>query len=121
MDESSRARLGTVCEYSLRRHAATMFALLVGAFLALQWPAAAQIKAVRRVLIFTDLGTFASPGIALMDQAVRAGLQDSPYQIEVYNENLDTTSFSDEASQGQFRDWLIRKYADRQPNVIIAI
>src|SRR5262245_39103389 len=121
MDESSRARRGTVCEYSLRRHAATMIVLLVGAFLALQSSATAQIKAVRRVLIFTDLGTLASPGIPLMDQAISAGLQESPYQIELYNETLDTSSDSDQASQGQFRDWLTRKYADRPPNVIIAI
>ena len=119
--KSSRARWGTACGYGLRRRAATMIVLLVGAFLALQSPATAQIKPVRRVLIFTDIGTLASPGIALMEQEIRAGLQESPYQIELYNENLETTLISDVASQLQFRDWLIRKYAEHQPNVIITV
>jgi len=79
------------------------------------------MKEVRRVLIFNDLSTLASPGIALMDQAIHARLQESPYQIELYNESLETTLFSDDVSQRQMREWYIRKYEHRQPDVIIAV
>jgi PAS domain S-box-containing protein len=76
---------------------------------------------VRRVLVFNDLGSISSPGFAAIDQAIFAGLQKSPYRIEFYNENLETTLFSDRDSQRNFRDWFARKYRDRKPDVIIAV
>jgi signal transduction histidine kinase/ABC-type uncharacterized transport system substrate-binding protein len=76
---------------------------------------------VRRVLVFNDLGSISSPGVAAIDQAIFVGLQKSPYQIEFYNENLETTLFSDRASQREFRNWYARKYRDRKPDVIIAV
>ena len=82
---------------------------------------AQQTKAVRRVLIFNDFSSISSPGTAALDQAIAAGLQSSKYQIELYNENLEATLFSDEASQRRIREWLIQKYADRKPDVIITV
>jgi PAS domain S-box-containing protein len=82
--------------------------------------AAAPIKEVRRVLVFNDLGSISSPGFAVTDRAIFAGLEKSPYQIEFYNENLETTLFSDTDSQREFREWYVRKYRDRKPDVIIA-
>jgi PAS domain S-box-containing protein len=81
---------------------------------------AADVKDVRRVLVFNDLGSISSPGFAVIDQAIFAGLEKSPYQIEFYSENLETTLFSDKDSQRQFREWYVRKYRDRKPDVIIA-
>jgi PAS domain S-box-containing protein len=81
----------------------------------------AQAKEVRRVLIFNDFSPLASPGVALLDQAVVTGLQKSPYQIELYSENLESTLFPDPASQREFREWYIRKYSDRKPDVIITV
>ena len=81
---------------------------------------ASDVKEVRRVLVFNDLGSISSPGFALMDQAIFAGLEKSPYQIELYNENLETTLFSDKDSQRRIREWYVRKYRDRKPDVIIA-
>jgi signal transduction histidine kinase len=78
-------------------------------------------KPVRRVLIFNDFGSISSPGIALLDQAIVNGLENSPYQIELYSESLEATLFSDEASQQKFREWHIRKYSDRKPDVIITV
>jgi signal transduction histidine kinase/ABC-type uncharacterized transport system substrate-binding protein len=78
-------------------------------------------RTVRRVLIFNDFGSISSPGIATLDQAIAAGLASSPYQIELYNENLEATLFPDEASQHQFREWYIRKYSERKPDVIITV
>src|SRR5215510_12369808 len=83
--------------------------------------AVAQAKEVRRVLIFNDFSPIASPGIALLDQAVVTGLEKSPYQIELYSENLEATLFPDEASQREFREWYIRKYRDRKPDLIMTV
>jgi PAS domain S-box-containing protein len=86
-----------------------------------QLPSAAQVKPVRRVLVFNDFGSVSSPGIAEMDREVFDGLQKSPYQVEFYNENLEVTLFSDEASQRQVREWYISRYSDRRPDVIITV
>jgi PAS domain S-box-containing protein len=79
------------------------------------------MKNVRRVLILNVMGPLSSPGVALMDEAIVAGLQESPYQIELYSEDLEATLFPGEAVQRQFREWYIRKYRDRKPDVIIAV
>src|SRR5262249_36786933 len=103
------------------QHTAIFIALLIAVFSLLQVSAIAQLKEVRRVLIFSDLGASASPAIAQMEQAVYAGLQESPYQIELYDESLDTTLFPDEASQRRVRDWYIHKYEERKPDLIITV
>ena len=79
------------------------------------------MKEVRRVLILNLMGPLSSPGVARMDEAIVAALEESPYQIELYSEDLEATLFPDEAAQRQFREWYIRKYRDRKPDVIIAI
>ena len=83
-------------------------------------PAAPHME-VKRVLVFNDLGSISSPGFAAVDRAILVGLQKSQYRIEFYNENLETTLFSDSASQREFRNWYARKYSDRKPDVIIAV
>src|SRR6266404_331268 len=86
----------------------------------LQPTAAAQVKETRRVLILNELGP-ASPAINLIDGEIRARLERSPYQIELYTESLETTLFPDPAIQKDFFDSYIHKYRDRKPNVIIAV
>src|SRR4051812_3854954 len=76
-------------------------------------------KEVRRVLIFNQLDPLSSPALSAIDQAIAAALAKSPYQIELYTENLESTLFDDEASQLEFRKWYIHKYRDRKPDVII--
>lgn len=78
-------------------------------------------KSVRRVLIFNDFNSISSPGIAILDQAIASGLAKSAYQVELYNETLESTLFSDDATQHRFRDWYIRKYSDRKPDLIITV
>jgi signal transduction histidine kinase/ABC-type uncharacterized transport system substrate-binding protein len=99
----------------------TLVLVVVVAFLFLQSLLAQHDRIVRRVLVFNDFGSISSPGIAALDQAIAAGLASSPYQIEFYNENLEATLFPDEASQHRFREWYIRKYTDRKPDVIITV
>ena len=95
--------------------------LLFGVFLLLQSPAAAQVKQIRRVVILNDLGIISSPGYAELDQAIFAGLQRSPYQIELYQESLEVTLFPDEVSQRRIREGFLLKYSDLKPDVIIAV
>jgi signal transduction histidine kinase len=104
-----------------RRGPRKLLLSLVGVFLFFQSPARAQTREVRRVLILNVLGPLSSPGVAAVDQAIVTGLEQSEYQIELYSEDLEATLFPDEASQRQFREWYIRKYRDRRPDVIIAV
>jgi signal transduction histidine kinase len=76
-------------------------------------------KPIRRVLLFNDFGYMVSPGIMALDQAIVAALEQSPYQIELYTETLESTLFSDEASQRRIRAWIALKYSNRKPDVII--
>ncbi|MGA8230045.1 MAG: ABC transporter substrate binding protein, partial [Candidatus Acidiferrales bacterium] len=95
--------------------------VLLEVFLLFLSPAPAQVKEVRRVLILNVIGPLSSPGVARIDEAIVAGLEKSPYQIELYSEDLEATLFPAEASQRQFHEWYIRKYRGRQPDVIIAV
>jgi signal transduction histidine kinase/ABC-type uncharacterized transport system substrate-binding protein len=108
-----------ICPQQGARFATFLF--VVAGFLFLQSLLAHPGRIVRRVLIFNDFGSISSPGIATLDQAIAAGLASSPYQIELYNENLEATLFPDDASQHRFREWYIHKYADRKPDVIITV
>jgi PAS domain S-box-containing protein len=96
-----------------------MFAILLLCFL-LPQIAGAQIKETRRILILNDLGINSSPGFAEIDQVIFASLQKSPYQIELYDEDLEITLFPDEDYRRRFREEFIRRYSNRKPDVIIA-
>jgi len=117
-------RLGSSTDSAHRPQQRASFALVlvaVAGFLFLQALLAQPTRTVRRVLIFNDFGPISSPGIAALDQAIATGLATSPHQIELYNENLEATLFPDDASQHRFREWYIRKYVDRKPDVIITV
>jgi PAS domain S-box-containing protein len=94
--------------------------VLVAACFLLQSGRAAPEKPVRRVLVFYELG-LSSPAVALMDREIRTALEQSPYQIELYSEYLETGLFPDTASQQKFREWYIRKYKERKPDVIVTV
>jgi len=93
---------------------------LIACYFLSQPLAQAQIKEVRRILVFNEL-ELGSPGIAAIDNALVAALENSPYQIEFYSESLDTPLFPDQASQRQFREWFLLKYRERKPDVIVAL
>ena len=97
------------------------FTLFCVSFLAgLVQNSSAQTKQIRRVLIFYELG-LSSPAVTVLDQQIRSALENSPYQIELYREYLETTLFPDPATQQEFREWDIHKYRDRKPDLIIAL
>ena len=62
-----------------------------------------EFKQVRRVAVFYELG-LSSPAVALLDHEMRAVLDNSRYQIELYPEYLETTLFDDPTEQQQFRE-----------------
>jgi signal transduction histidine kinase len=98
------------------------FVLLLLAFLLLfQTVTPAAVNEVRRVLVFNDFDPIASPGVAVMDQAIFTAVSQSRYQIEWYDESLGANLFTDEASQRHIREWYVRKYQDSKPNLIIAV
>jgi len=80
----------------------------------------AQVQPVRRVLILNEVGT-SYPGINIIDKGIRSALQDSPYHLEFYTEHMDTMLFPDAADQKLFRDFYLRKYENRKPDVIITV
>jgi PAS domain S-box-containing protein len=97
------------------------FTLLIASSLLYSSLAAAQIKESKRVLILNQLEPLASPGVGVMDQAIVAGLEKSPYQIQFYTENLDANLTLDESSQRELREWYARKYHGHEPDAILAV
>lgn len=81
---------------------------------------ATEPKPIRRVLILYEVGT-SYPGINLADQGIHAAFDASPYKLEVYREYMDSVFFPDPADQQRFREFYIRKYQNRKPDVIITI
>src|SRR6516225_3690154 len=79
-----------------------------------------ELNPVRRVLILYEAGT-AYPGVNLVDQGIRAALDTAPYKLEVYREYMDSILFPDPADQQRFREFYIRKYRNRRPDVIITM
>ena len=79
-----------------------------------------EFKEVRRVAVFYELG-LSSPAVARVDRGMRATLENSDYQIELYSEFMETTLFDDPADQQRFREAYIRKYQNRRPDLIIAL
>jgi len=101
--------------------------LFVGLLLALsalllssQWSSAAPVKPVRRVLILHGLG-LASPAEALVNQEIAARLQNSPFQIELYTENLQENLFLSASEQQEIRNSILQRYRDRKLDLIIAL
>ena len=99
---------------------ATLGLVLAACCLLSQSMAAVPAKEVRRVLILHSLG-FSSPASIRVDEEIRAALDNSPYQIELYEETLQGILFSDPASQREVRLGLIRKYRNRRPDIVIAV
>ena len=94
--------------------------LPIAASFPVQSATAAKVKDVRRVLLLNGLGP-SDPASVRAEQEIRATLQKSPYQIELYTEYLESALFSDAASQQEIREWYVRKYRNRQPDLIVAL
>jgi signal transduction histidine kinase len=119
-----RRSFGCMFVRNIRRCGTTRFAefglFLLASCLLFQAQTVPELKQVRRVVVFYELG-LSSPAIMLLDREMRGTLETSQYQIELYREYLETTLFDDPADQEQFRESYIRKYQKRRPDLIIAI
>jgi len=79
-----------------------------------------QTTPTRRILILNEVGT-QHPAIRIVDQYIDAALQNSPYRIEWYKEYLDTIWFPEMGNQQRFRQFIIDKYRNLPPDVIITV
>jgi len=77
-------------------------------------------KEVRRILILNEFGT-PYPSILIINQGIQTALRNSSYQLEFYSEYMDTILFPDPSTQQEFREFYLRKYRDRRPDVIITV
>jgi signal transduction histidine kinase len=101
------------------RHLWILLAALAAFFLS-QPIGAEPPKEVRRVLILNEVG-ISYPGIAIINEGIQAALIDSPYRLEFYSEYMETGLFPDRADQQEFRDFYLRRYQNRKPDVIITV
>jgi signal transduction histidine kinase len=77
-------------------------------------------KEIRRILILNEVGT-SYPGITIINEGIQAALNDSPYRLEFYSEYMETGLFPNPADQQEFRDFYLRRYQNRKPDVIITV
>jgi PAS domain S-box-containing protein len=98
----------------------------IGAVLLLCWlfvtseQAPARAGEVKRILIVNE-GGVAYPAIDEINRSIREELQNSPYKLDIYGEYLETILFSDPALQQELRSFILHKYENRKPDVIIAV
>jgi signal transduction histidine kinase/ABC-type uncharacterized transport system substrate-binding protein len=102
------------------RHLWILLATLAAVFFLLQPIGAYPQKGVRRILILNEVGT-SYPAITIINDGIQTALKDSPYRLEFYSEYLDTLLFPDPSVQQEFRDFYLRKYQNRKPDVIITV
>jgi PAS domain S-box-containing protein len=103
----------------MARHLLASLAILVATVLP-HPTEAAPTGEVRRILILNEVNA-SYPATTTITQGIQAALSNSPYHLEFYSEYLDTVLFPDPAVQQEFRDFYIRKYRNRQPDVIITV
>jgi PAS domain S-box-containing protein len=102
------------------RHSATFAAVLLAGCFLFPTVCSAQVKPIRRLLILYESSP-SSPLPNLVDHGIQTALNNSPYLIEFHREYMETASFPDPVDQQMFRDYYIRKYQNRRPNVVIAV
>jgi PAS domain S-box-containing protein len=97
------------------------FPLVAIAAIVLSHPiAAAPTKEVRRILILNEVNV-SYPAIPLVNQRIQTALYNPLYHLEFYFEYFDALLFPDPAVQQDFRDFYLRKYQNRKPDVIITV
>jgi PAS domain S-box-containing protein len=101
------------------RHVWITLAALAG--IALAYPTVAEpTTEIRRILILNEVNA-TYPGITVINQGIQAGLNGSPYHLELYSEYMDTSLFPNPAVQQELRDSYIRKYQNIKLDVIITV
>ena len=117
---SSHLRGRALCRHIADRLASHGALLLIVSFFLFHAALNAQVIQTRRVLILNEENA-TYPGINIINQAIQAELNRSPYQLQLYAEYMDTTLFPDPAVQQEFRDSFIRRYRSLNLDVIITV
>src|SRR5436309_1273371 len=79
----------------------------------------AEAPRTKRVLmLFSEARDL--PGNTMMEQAVRAEMLRGTNHLEFFAENLDAGRFSDPSQPVLFKDYLEKKYAGKNLDVVIA-
>jgi PAS domain S-box-containing protein len=79
-----------------------------------------QVPAKRVLIIST--GSRLAPGFVVVDQQLLAALRKiQSVGVETYAENLDLVRFSTERYRQVFRDYLIAKYSENPPDLVILV
>jgi PAS domain S-box-containing protein len=86
----------------------------------LSHPTGAEAEQTKRILIVNEAGVI-YPAIDVINQGIREELENSPYKLEFYSEYLETIFFPDLATQQEFRAFILHKYRNRKPDVIITV
>lgn len=109
-------------DYVLNRWFRLVGLVLISALICLlcSCPTCAQVKKTRRVLVINALGPL-SPAYAHMDEEIRTDLDNSPYEIELYHEYLETVLLSDSSTQKKVDEAIIQKYENRKLDLIITV
>ena len=81
----------------------------------------AAAKPAKRILLISTGSRF-SPGFTLVDRAILEAVAKIPsVPIETYGENLDILRFPSERFGRIFSEYLIEKYAEKPPDVVILV
>ena len=89
-----RSRSSTRCHGISRRIVLAFLGSLILICVGRALSQTANVKEIRRVLVIYEAGLSYS-GVASVDRAIREALNKSPYQIELYTENLEEILFSE--------------------------
>jgi signal transduction histidine kinase len=75
----------------------------------------------KNVLIITEVGNTHRAAATITESLLSSLSTNQDYQVEFYNENLDTPAFADEASQDRLEKLLVEKYQGRKIDVVVAM
>ena len=75
----------------------------------------------KSILFITEVGVTHRAAASITESLLSALSANQEYQVEFYNESLDTPAFTDEASQRKLENLLVEKYQGRRIDVIVAM
>ena len=79
-----------------------------------------EVKRNKRILMISEMG-MSTPPVFAVAREITSALQESSHRdADFYFESLDTNLYPDEATQKKIKSWILQKYANRKPDVIIA-
>jgi len=120
MNDESSWRWGPPQPCSTWKYLPRLLALILLVFL-IAPVAPGELQRKKNVLVITDVGP-SHPAISLTMQQIVAWVQKThTHDVEFYFESLDLLAFPSGPSGEEARDWLTKKYASQELNVVVAV